>query len=733
MRRLTSTPLRCAFMALFFVAGCSDSHRASSEANERTGGPVWGSGGETVWEQDPASGEGNGLPGGGLGAAEEEDDAVRCNVDQNCPAEIPFCSSSGYCFECLLADQCPGGEGCFDGACLPEACTPGETLCVQDSLHTCTPSGVNWNALECPGAAGACVAGACTGCTPGFAGCVGKDQRLVCNADGSALLEESCPEGGFCADGACLQCYPGTTRCEGQWVQACNTAGSWENSENCGAGLGQCATGVCHDPCGQTGKLSNEGCDYWAIDMDNAGPAADSLYAVIVSNLNPSEVAITVTSRSSASSEPSVLAQGTVPAGGVEVFQLPQQNLGATGVFWKALRVQSTGPIVAYQFNPLENVAVYSNDASLLLPSATYGKEYVVVSREEIPGGALQSFRGSIAVVASVENTQVNITPSAPTLGGGGLPFLEKGETASVTLEPYQVLNIQSDMLGADLTGTIITADQPIGVFGGHEAAVSGEQCCADHLEQQLFPVDTWGKTYVASKARARGVEKDYWRIVAASDGTSVAVSPALPGVQSPILLNRGEFFEFQTEKDFVLDANEPVMVAQTLASSQEIVGPMVCLDSSECAEGYSCSWVSPECMADVPYCSNNGDCPDSHTCSCGDLGFCTCEPVGDPALILAVPVEQYRSTYVFLTPTNFKDDYVNIVAPHGANVDMDGQMVPPGLFSPIQGTPYRVARLMVSDGAHRIEASEPVGVIVYGYDDDVSYGYPAGLDLMAQ
>ena len=63
-------------------------------------------------------------------------------------------------------------------------------------------------------------------------------------------------------------------------------------------------------------------------------------------------------------------------------------------------------------------------------------------------------------------------------------------------------------MDGADLTGTIITSDKPIGVFGGHEAAVSGTQCCADHIEQQLFPVATWGKTYIATKSFPRGLRK---------------------------------------------------------------------------------------------------------------------------------------------------------------------------------------------------------------------------------
>jgi len=601
-----------------------------------------------------SGGYGEDKPGAGPGGQPkyEEKESERCNIDADCPSERPFCGVSGYCFECLDESNCAQGSVCNTGLCMPSSCTPGEKLCSGYTLLTCDDAGTDWDTFICPGLDGECVNGACTGCAPGSAKCTGKSERLVCLADGSGLVTESCGDG-LCVDGLCLSCYPGQKRCDGDWAQVCSTTGMWEDEQNCGDTKSQCSAGMCLSPCGQAGKLSNEGCDYWAIDMDNEGPAADSPYAVIVSNLNAFEVAITVTSRSSASSEPVQIAQGKVAPGQLEVFELPQQNMGKSGIYWKALRLESTGPIVAYQFNPLDNVGVFSNDASLLLPSNTFGQEYVVVSREEIPASGLESFRGTIAIVATAEETEVTLTPSAPTMGGSGLPQLEAGETTKITLEPYQVLNIQSDMLGADLTGTIVMANKPIGVFGGHEAAVGSEQCCADHLEQQLFPVSTWGKNYVATKSKARGIEKDYWRIVAATNGTSVTVSPSIPGVPNPITLNRGDFYEFQTEKDFVLTSNEAVLVAQTLPSSQEIAGPPTCLDSSECAPGYSCSFVSPECMIDTPYCQTNSDCPGSHSCSCGDLGFCTCEPIGDPALILTAPVEQFRPTTSTTTSTS--------------------------------------------------------------------------------
>jgi hypothetical protein len=106
---------------------------------------------------------------------------------------------------------------------------------------------------------------------------------------------------------------------------------------------------------------------------------------------------------------------------------------------------------------------------------------------------------------------------------------------------------------------------------------------------------------------------------------------------------------------------------------------------------------------------------------------------MGDPALILAVPVEQYRSSYVFLTPTNYVEDYINVIAPAGASVTLDGQELSSSAFQSVGEGTYKVARLPVTDGVHTLESTEPVGVVAYGYDEDVSYGYPAGLSLANQ
>ena len=98
--------------------------------------------------------------------------------------------------------------------------------------------------------------------------------------------------------------------------------------------------------------------------------------------------------------------------------------------------------------------------------------------------------------------------------------------------------------------------------------------------------------------------------------------------------------------------------------------------------------------------------------------------------MILTPPVEQFRKDYVFLSPNAYIYDYVNIVAPTGPVVPMDGVALPAANFKAIGNTGYAVARQMVADGVHSIVANNPVGVVAYGYDKDVSYGYTAGMNL---
>ena len=90
--------------------------------------------------------------------------------------------------------------------------------------------------------------------------------------------------------------------------------------------------------------------------------------------------------------------------------------------------------------------------------------------------------------------------------------------------------------------------------------------CCADHLEQQMFPVKTWGKHYIASQSFQRGAEKDIWRLIAAENNTQITTVP--PQAVIPVL-NSGEWFEFESDKDFEIVATKPILVGQFLSAEQ--------------------------------------------------------------------------------------------------------------------------------------------------------------------
>ncbi len=660
---------------------------------------------------------------------------AECLTDDDCDGGV---CERGQCVDCSADVDCLLGARCVDQTCVVSPCTVGTSTCGATHQLACGSEG--WTLATCSDE-GPCVDDECSSCLAGDSLCAGPRERWSC--DGARWAPaETCL--GACVGGACQDCLPGTKRCQGDVAEVCGADAQWLRLDDCTTMGLECVLGSCLSACVSDLKgPSNSGCEYWAVDLDNHYQAQQGPFALILSNPSGKPASVIVSERRSATADVRELANVIVEPSSLEVVALPQRHAGRPGVLWNALRVQSSTPIVAYQFNPLDNVDVFSNDASLLLPANTFGDEYVAVSRHELlgagPDNTMVPYRGTITVVATAAQTDVSVTPRVKTLAGVNMQTMQAGQTYTYALAPYQALHIKSDEDGGDLSGTLITANHPVGVFSGHEAAVSSDVCCADHLEQQLYPTRAWGVVHIAAKSQPRLNERDYWRVLAGPSGAEITFSPA---IHAPVSLASGEFFEIATAKDFVVSSDLPVMVAQILASSGEIVSPppnAPCDEEAPCYEGYTCAPVGEgDAMMDrcvPPSCvPHAGDCMAGHLCHCIAEDQCFCEATGDPALMLVPPLEQFRKDYVFLTPDAYTFDYVTIVAPDAAGVVIDGEPLAESALKPIpglDGVSYRVARLAISDGVHRIESERPIGVSVYGYDRHVSYGYAAGLNLI--
>ena len=102
--------------------------------------------------------------------------------------------------------------------------------------------------------------------------------------------------------------------------------------------------------------------------------------------------------------------------------------------------------------------------------------------------------------------------------------------------------------------------------------------------------------------------------------------------------------------------------------------------------------------------------------------------------MTIAIGQEQYRTSYLFHAPTNYQYSYMNVVAPNGAAVTLDGTDIPPASFTAIGATGYSVPRATLSNagnGNHTISSTKAFGISVYGYGQYTSYWYPGGSNLI--
>ncbi len=528
-------------------------------------------------------------------------------------------------------------------------------------------------------------------CTAGAMRCTNTTlERCV---DGQFVTDMACP--GLCdAVHGCVACAPNSGLCDGANAHACLPDGSGYVDDVCDGAAGEICdafSGTCVDACAPAILGSSYvGCDYYPTITGNL-VASSYEFAIAIANATGAPAAVTI---DGAGLVPTRAL--TVAADSVEVVRLPWRAdlklclMGSSSqcingvqtdglvVANGAYHVRSSVPVTLYQFNPLDythgpaSEFSRSNDASLLHPTNAWRREYYVASWPH-----LEQYPSLLTVTAATDATHVTITTTAAT---EGLVFAA-GEPRTLTLDRGDVIELTSRT--GDLTGTHVVADQPVAVIGGHYCAnvPSDVQYC-DHLEESMLSVDALGTTYVVNAPATFGAvdgKEEVVRIVATHDDTTLLYDP--PVANAPTAIARaGEWIEIARHAgSFLVIANHKVLVAQYMEGEDAGGGQ------------------------------------------------------GDPSMTLAVPVEQFRTAYRFHAPTSYETNYLDVTAPNGAAVMLDGNAL---AFKPLGGTGYQLARVTpllsgpAHDGDHYIVSTMPFGISVYGYGQYTSFWYPGGLDL---
>jgi hypothetical protein len=580
--------------------------------------------------------------------------------------------------------------------------------CVdQDTARRCADDGSAWETIEFDDGQ-ICSEGDCldTDCDPGeIIACDSPTSLRICDDLGLSFVVEDCPpEAPNCLEDQCSEmvCIPGTTACEGDSVRDCDEEGlTWSIVSECPFG---CDGGACIDPCdAEVNKETYLGCEFYAVDLDTRSYRDDQVFAVTISNHNDVPVPVRVFHGDDE------ITSITVEPNDLAILDLPRMNVSETQRGFLSYRIETEAPVTAHQFNPLNDSGVDSNDASLLLPVGALGNEYLVLGwptemyELPLPGFDPVPLKSFITMVATAEGTtRVEIRASTDFAGGVDVPAIGRGATEVFELQRGEVLSLTTEEIAeADPTGTLISSDETLVVFTGSECAhiPHGVRFC-DHIEQQVAPLNTWGHEFIAAKFVARGLEPDVWRVLAAEDDTLLTTTPAIEGVHG-VTLNQGEVLEFLTPESFVIEADHPISLAQFMVGADHPLGEAPC--PSEGSRDTCSIPLTVECEGD------NG--------------------LGDPAFLLNVPTEQFRRDYIVLTPANYVRDYLMVLAPNEAIIELDGEAL--GGTTESLGADWSIVRTEVTDGVHRLLGDRHFGLVVHGFDCAVSYAYPGGTNLV--
>ncbi len=355
----------------------------------------------------------------------------------------------------------------------------------------------------------------------------------------------------------------------------------------------------------------------------------------------------------------------TVAQNGVAVVVVPNtaEHFGSEQVLGKGVLIEaqdSVNVLISSQQN-------FTRDLAQVLPMASLGTRYRVDSHR----GLLvfnNAFKSELLIVATEDDTEVLITPTATTQAGrpAGVPF-------TVELDAGQSYQIQAQNSSLDLTGTLVEATdasgpcRPFVVLGGVMCAEVPPGCAAcDVMFAQMIPVEGWGTRY--HTVPVLGVNIKSYRVLANENNTSVSIDGG-----PPIVLNAGE-------KHMVNGATTPVCI-----QADKPVSAVQFLEGLDCAGS------------------------------------------GDPSMLMLSPVDRLSNSALYnaVSSSQLNQHSISLVVPPASvgQLTVDGAVVAPTLFMPYAGCTDRLhARMPVSPGVHHVASPHGFQLHVFGLGMGESY-----------
>ena len=363
--------------------------------------------------------------------------------------------------------------------------------------------------------------------------------------------------------------------------------------------------------------------------------------------------------------------------------------------------------------NPISVYTIISNSArtggSLILPTKSLGREYYAFSYQNAGGTQNGNARSEFTILAVENDTEIEISATADSFNG-----LRKANTSFKITQKLNKGDIYQYQSPNDVSGTLIRTlgnCKPIAVFSGSTWTAFCEDgntrtspntpqvgkptpSGGDNLYQQLFPVSSWGKSFVTAPFyNTENGNIDAIRIIVSEDGTNITLSG---GSTTPILTNpykKGSIITYFTNKPSIIKADKPIGVAQYQSAQN---------------------------------------------CNAANGGQNAAFP-GDPEMTILNPIEQTLSDITVFSrlgsvsgvKTQINKYFLNIIIKTADAAGLTVDAKPVSSFKSIDNEySYTIIDVTNTQDQHRIKASGGFVAIAYGYGNVESYAYLAGADV---